>query len=176
MSRAGRRAKKEAVEEHGSSETMRLSRSRAPRSLHRPPEFPNVYITCDSLWHPIAGDMFDLVIISETGYLFEEQVLRNCFRTLVARTEQYGVVLAAHWLGSSPDHVLGGDRRCLSSRWTMGEPRNLGRSLPLEQIVGNWVKQALDRPPDRAQQRWAHDRAPHGFAGSLIALNEVPTC
>jgi SAM-dependent methyltransferase len=73
-------------------------------------ECPNVYITCDSLAHPIAGDIFDLVVFSEIGYYFEERTLRDILQELVARIEPKGMILASHWLGSSPDHLLHGDR------------------------------------------------------------------
>jgi SAM-dependent methyltransferase len=73
-------------------------------------DYPNVYITCDSLLHPIPVDTFDLVIFSEIGYYFEEQTLRDILRMLVARMEPQGMMLVSHWLGSSPDHVLSGDR------------------------------------------------------------------
>jgi len=73
-------------------------------------ECPNIYITCDSLAHPISGDIFDLVVFSEIGYYFEEQTLRDILWTLVARMEPKGTMLASHWLGSSSDHILRGDR------------------------------------------------------------------
>jgi SAM-dependent methyltransferase len=73
-------------------------------------ECPNAYIVCDSLSHPIAEEMFDLVVFSEIGYYFEERALRDIVQRLVARMEPEGIMLASHWLGSSPDHVLSGDR------------------------------------------------------------------
>jgi SAM-dependent methyltransferase len=73
-------------------------------------EYPNVYITCGSLAHRIDGDDFDLVVFSEIGYYFEEQALRDILKTLVGRVAPNGIMLASHWLGSSPDHVISGDR------------------------------------------------------------------
>jgi 2-polyprenyl-3-methyl-5-hydroxy-6-metoxy-1,4-benzoquinol methylase len=71
---------------------------------------PNAYIVCDSLAHPMPGDIFDLVVFSEIGYYFEEQALRDILLTLVPRIEPKGMLVASHWLGSSPDHILGGHR------------------------------------------------------------------
>jgi len=71
---------------------------------------PNTYIRCDSLSHPIAGEIFDLVVFSEIGYYFEEQTLRAILLTLEAQMEPGGILLASHWLGSSRDHILSGDR------------------------------------------------------------------
>jgi 2-polyprenyl-3-methyl-5-hydroxy-6-metoxy-1,4-benzoquinol methylase len=70
----------------------------------------NAYITCDSLTHPIAADMFDLVVFSELGYYFAEQTLRDILFNLVSRVEPAGTMVASHWLGSSSDHLLSGDR------------------------------------------------------------------
>jgi 2-polyprenyl-3-methyl-5-hydroxy-6-metoxy-1,4-benzoquinol methylase len=73
-------------------------------------QYPNAYITCRSLTHPIAEEIFDLVVFSEIGYYFEEQTLRDILLTLVARIETTGIMVASHWLGSSSDHLLSGDR------------------------------------------------------------------
>jgi methylase of polypeptide subunit release factors len=77
---------------------------------HRCRQSPNAHITCRSMTHPIAEETFDLVVFSEIGYYFEEQTLRDILLTLVARMETTGIMVASHWLGSSPDHLLSGDR------------------------------------------------------------------
>jgi SAM-dependent methyltransferase len=69
----------------------------------------NVHITCGSLLHPIPGGAFDLTMFSEIGYYFEQVALRQSVLRLIALMKPRGTLLAAHWLGSSPDHVLSGD-------------------------------------------------------------------
>jgi SAM-dependent methyltransferase len=73
-------------------------------------QFPNTNIVCDSLSHPTVEKTFDLVVFSEIGYYFEEQALRDILHTIVGQIEPQGILVASHWLGSSPDHLLGGDR------------------------------------------------------------------
>jgi len=69
----------------------------------------NVHITCGSLLHPNMGDSFDLIMFSEIGYYFEESVLRLAILKLIGLMQPSGTLIAAHWLGSSPDHLLSGD-------------------------------------------------------------------
>jgi SAM-dependent methyltransferase len=70
----------------------------------------NVSIRCGSLLHPMIEGGCDLVVFSEIGYYFEEETLREILSKLVASMKQQGTLLAVHWLGSSPDHLLSGDR------------------------------------------------------------------
>ena len=53
---------------------------------------------------------FDLIVLSEIGYYFPLEALRNLAEDLVRRLRAGGVLLAVHWLGSSKDHVLSGDQ------------------------------------------------------------------
>jgi SAM-dependent methyltransferase len=52
---------------------------------------------------------FDLVVLSEIGYYFEVAELRGLVERAVGSLVPNGVLLAAHWLGESDDHVLHGD-------------------------------------------------------------------
>ena len=58
----------------------------------------------------IPNAEFDLVVFSEIGYYFKETQLCSLATELVKQTGREGTFLAVHWLGSSPDHVLDGDR------------------------------------------------------------------
>lgn len=51
---------------------------------------------------------FDLIVFSEIGYYFEAAVLAELIEALVDRLPPGGRLVAAHWLGTSPDHVLAG--------------------------------------------------------------------
>jgi SAM-dependent methyltransferase len=54
--------------------------------------------------------MYDLIVFSEIGYYFDEAGLQALGNALVSRLRPSGILLAAHWLGHSKDHVLSGDR------------------------------------------------------------------
>jgi cyclopropane fatty-acyl-phospholipid synthase-like methyltransferase len=72
--------------------------------------FSNVHIVCGALPHQVPEGAFDLVVFSEIGYYFAEAALHDIIRRIVARMCEGGTFLAAHWLGSSPDHLLSGDQ------------------------------------------------------------------
>lgn len=72
--------------------------------------YPSVSIQCASLPDAIPEKEFDLLVFSEIGYYFPEPVLREHIRTMIARLAPEGVLVAAHWLGESPDHLLSGDQ------------------------------------------------------------------
>jgi SAM-dependent methyltransferase len=73
-------------------------------------DLPGVTIRCaDVLRHRPEGP-FDLIVFSELGYYFEEEQLRRIAESLGARLEAGGELLAVHWLGASPDHLLHGDQ------------------------------------------------------------------
>jgi 2-polyprenyl-3-methyl-5-hydroxy-6-metoxy-1,4-benzoquinol methylase len=69
----------------------------------------NVNITCGALPRLIPAGSFDLIVLSEMGYYFTKNELFNLGEELVARLSKPGVLLAAHWLGTSRDHLLSGD-------------------------------------------------------------------
>ncbi len=72
--------------------------------------FVNVHIECGGLPQHIPSGNFDLVIFSEVGYYFGEAALHDLMYQIVGRMCARGTLLAAHWLGSSPDHILSGHR------------------------------------------------------------------
>lgn len=53
----------------------------------------------------VEGD-FDLIVVSDIGYYFSEAGLEDLIRVLADRAAPGATLLAAHWLGGSPDHVL----------------------------------------------------------------------
>ena len=70
----------------------------------------NVVLYAGSLPQNMPDGFFDLIVFSEIGYYMEEAELLDCARLLISRLEVGGTLLAAHWLGESRDHVLGGRR------------------------------------------------------------------
>jgi len=72
--------------------------------------FPGVAIGCADVLRQCPDGPFDLIVFSELGYYFEEEPLRRIAESLRARLEAGGELLAVHWLGASPDHLLHGDQ------------------------------------------------------------------
>ena len=68
-----------------------------------------VDIQVGSLPHQVPEGMFDLIMFSEIGYYFEQEHLRDVGGLLVSRLQMSGTLLAAHWLGTSEDHLISGD-------------------------------------------------------------------
>jgi trans-aconitate methyltransferase len=52
---------------------------------------------------------FDLIVLSEVGYYFQPGLLHQSVLRLQSALQPGGELLAAHWLGTSPDHVMHGD-------------------------------------------------------------------
>ena len=52
---------------------------------------------------------FDLIVLSEVGYYFQPGTLYHTVSRLQSALQTEGELLAAHWLGDSPDHVMHGD-------------------------------------------------------------------
>jgi SAM-dependent methyltransferase len=71
---------------------------------------PGVFIEEGSLTDPLASAAFDLIVLSEVGYYLDSETLVTLARNLTDRLTADGVILAAHWLGKSNDHVLTGDQ------------------------------------------------------------------
>lgn len=52
---------------------------------------------------------FDLVVLSEIGYYFDEPALGQVASQSATTLDAGGTLMAVHWLGVSADHVLHGD-------------------------------------------------------------------
>jgi SAM-dependent methyltransferase len=91
-------------------DAMDISPAAVEQARARCSHLPNIETTCGALPGFIPDGNFDLVVFSEVGYYFEEDALRGLARELVARICTSGVLLAVHWLGTSKDHLLTGDR------------------------------------------------------------------
>ncbi|MEY2581654.1 MAG: hypothetical protein QOE09_1503 [Ilumatobacteraceae bacterium] len=70
----------------------------------------NVDVHQGSLPADLPSGPFDLVVFSEIGYYFTEAQLIDLAVALASRIEPGGELLAVHWTGVSPDHVLSGEQ------------------------------------------------------------------
>jgi hypothetical protein len=69
----------------------------------------NVHLSCKQLAADQGGGQFDLIVLSEICYYFDFLELRAIAIDLGSRLLQGGLIIAAHWLGTSSDHILTGD-------------------------------------------------------------------
>jgi SAM-dependent methyltransferase len=90
-------------------EAMDISSIAASRATLRCQGFRNVAITQGTFPHDIPPGNYDLIVFSEIGYYFDRKALFVAVDDLLQRLERNGTFLAAHWLGSSSDHLLSGD-------------------------------------------------------------------
>ncbi len=116
-----------------------IAPSAVARARERCAHLNNVEIHCADLAGPLEGGPVDLIVLSEIGYYFSSAALVRIATDLAQRLSQGGELIAAHWLGSSPDHVLHGDTvhdlllAKLPLRWVKGERHSGFR-------VDSWVR------------------------------------
>lgn len=91
-------------------DAMDISTTAIARAQHRCSELSNVTFHVGGLPHQTPSGVFDLIVFSEIGYYFEEAGLQELGNMLVSRIHTSGTLLAVHWLGTSKDHLLSGDR------------------------------------------------------------------
>jgi trans-aconitate methyltransferase len=104
-----------------------VSPTAVERARQRCAHLGNVTVECRDLRTQPQGQSFDLVVLSEVGYYFGADMLRNIGRRLAGALMAGGELLAVHWLGHSADHVLHGHEvhtillRSLPLRHTLDE-------------------------------------------------------
>jgi SAM-dependent methyltransferase len=91
-------------------DAMDISATAVSRAQQRCRHLPNVTIHVGALPHQMPKNQFDLIVFSEIGYYFDEARLQELGNMLVRRIPTSGTLLAVHWLGTSKDHLLSGDR------------------------------------------------------------------
>ena len=91
-------------------DAIEISNEAAEQARERCRRFPDVHIACGALPEMLPDGPFDLVVFSEIGYYFQPEVLRETAERIVDMMVPGGYLVAAHWLGTSPDHVLSGDK------------------------------------------------------------------
>jgi protein-L-isoaspartate O-methyltransferase len=80
------------------------------RAMQRCRGLANVVFECAALPAALPEAVFDLIVLSEIGYYFDDQQLKQLTSNLARRVEHGGVVVGVHWLGVSTDHLLAGDQ------------------------------------------------------------------
>jgi cyclopropane fatty-acyl-phospholipid synthase-like methyltransferase len=88
---------------------MDLSETAVERARERCRELPNVEIRVGSVAEAMPEGEFDLVVLSEIGYYFGEEELREWSLRLLGMLQHGGTLLGVHWLGTSEDHLRSGD-------------------------------------------------------------------
>jgi SAM-dependent methyltransferase len=71
-------------------------------------DLANVEVRQGRLPEDLPDAPLDLVVLSEVGYYLEAGALATMLDELATRLAPGGLVVAAHWTGTSPDHVLSG--------------------------------------------------------------------
>lgn len=97
------------------------------RARERCAKLDNIDIQCADIAAELPRRAFDLIVFCELGYYFETQELARIAVALTDSLLAQGELIAVHWLGASPDHVLHGDtvhdllRAQLPLTWVRGE-------------------------------------------------------
>lgn len=84
-----------------------VSATAVARARIRCADLPGVGVAVGSVLDDPGGD-HDLVVMSEIGYYFTEPRLDRVIDLLVGALEPGADLVACHWTGSSPDHILSG--------------------------------------------------------------------
>jgi SAM-dependent methyltransferase len=85
-----------------------LSETAVNHARQRCVAYPKVRVAVGSVEDAEPGPL-DLLVLSEIGYYFNASDLQKWAGRLFSCVRPGGIVLASHWLGTSPDHVLAGD-------------------------------------------------------------------
>jgi len=86
-----------------------VSPSAAQRAVIRCADLPGVEIQCSDLKAAMPTGSFDLTVLSEIAYYFDTPEIAAMAERFAAHLVSGGELIAVHWLGHSPDHVLHGD-------------------------------------------------------------------
>ena len=86
-----------------------LSQTAVDRAQMRCAGLPGVMVRCASLTDPASLDEYDLIVLSEIGYYFTASAWSGTVCNVVNAMQPGAILLASHWLGNSPDHILHGD-------------------------------------------------------------------
>lgn len=86
-----------------------ISASAVAAAQERCRALPGVSVQLGSLRESRQYNAYDLIVLSEIGYYFQTDEWRHLLAAIVESIRPGTVLLASHWLGSSPDHVRTGD-------------------------------------------------------------------
>ena len=82
----------------------------------------NVEIECAAIPEQWPVGSFDLIVLSEIGYYWDEHDLEPIIERAHDSLEIGGHLLAVHWLGHSPDHILHGTTVHTALARVLGDP------------------------------------------------------
>lgn len=86
-----------------------FSQTAVEQARQRCARFPHVAVRCASFAEPAQYADYDLIVLSEIGYYFTSTSWQCLVADMVDRMQPGATLLASHWLGRSPDHILTGD-------------------------------------------------------------------
>ncbi len=86
-----------------------FSPSAAGAAQKRCRHLPGVSVRCAAVTDPIDYGAYDLLLLSELGYYFSSERWSALVQSIVSGMQPGATLLAAHWLGTSPDHRMSGD-------------------------------------------------------------------
>jgi trans-aconitate methyltransferase len=104
-----------------------VSPTAVERAIQRVADLKNVRVECRDLRTQQPDQRFDLIVLSEVGYYFDVESLWGIARRLAESLNSQGELIAVHWRGHSPEHILHGDevhgalRRSLPLRHRLGD-------------------------------------------------------
>lgn len=98
-----------------------VSASAVARAVERCRALPSVDLAVGSVDDELVPGAFDLVVFSELGYYVDGEALDALVDGIAGSVAAGGLLVACHWLGSSPDHKVHGSvvhellqRRCVA--------------------------------------------------------------
>ena len=124
-----------------------ISAAAVARASSRCRRHPGVDVRQAALPDDLPSGPFDLIVFSEIGYYLTVDALGALTGRLEPLVGHGGRLVAVHWTGSSPDHVIGGD----------DVHSTLGRTLTLDHVAGQrmhdverggFVLDVWDRPAE----------------------------
>ena len=86
-----------------------FSQTAVDQARQRCVRFPGVAVQCASLTDPAPIATYDLIVLSEIGYYLPLTAWQCVFIGIADHMQPGSTLLASHWLGRSPDHILTGD-------------------------------------------------------------------
>ena len=87
-----------------------FSPTAAAQAAARCAHLPNVSVTCAALDDRTSFVGLDLVVLSEIGYYFTSSDWLHLTARIIDSLTPGATLLAEHWLGHSPDHLITGDQ------------------------------------------------------------------
>ena len=86
-----------------------FSQTAVEQARQRCASLHGVQVRCASVTDPAPIAEFDLLVLSEIGYYFPLTAWQSLVIDIANRMQPGATLLASHWLGGSPDHILSGD-------------------------------------------------------------------